>query len=51
MRAPDGPGEAPAVLLGGSKLLIFQWFLSGFTFAMHLASWLLLLTLCGAGFL
>ena len=51
MRAPGGPGEAPAVLLGGSKLLIFQWFLSGFHVFMHLASWLMLLALCCAGFL
>ena len=30
MRAPDGPGEAPAGLLGGCKMMFFFVFLYGF---------------------
>ena len=51
MRAPDGPGEAPAGLRGGRKMLFFMCFYDVFTFPMHLASWLTLLALDGADFL
>ena len=30
MRAPDGPGEAPAGRPGGCKMLIFHWFYNVF---------------------
>ena len=36
MRVPDGPGEAPAGLLGGCKMLKIHWFFYHvFTFSMH----------------
>ena len=48
MMVPDGPGEAPAGLPGGCKLLFFPLFYhSVSTLSMHLAFWLMLLALRG----
>ena len=48
MRAPGGPGEAPAGLPGGCKMMKVHWFCVVFMFCMHLALRLTFLALGGA---